>query len=108
MSVGAGGIVTEALSADLRPGREIAIVSPALPPRDGLGATLARTTAVRLATTSQRGQPPRLALDRVTETVERLLGLAPLVPDELLEIEINPAAVTRRRPRRAGRPGPAG
>ena len=94
VSVGAGGIVTEALSADLRTGREIAIVSPALAPRDGLGATLSRTTAVRLATASQRGQPPRLALDRVTETVERLLGLAALVPDELLEIEINPAAVT--------------
>ena len=93
VSVGAGGIVTEALSADLRPGREIAIVSPVLAPRDGLGATLSRATAVRLATTSQRGQPPRLALDRVTETVERLLGLAALVPDVLLEIEINPAAV---------------
>jgi len=94
VSVGAGGIVTEALSADLRPGREIAIVSPVLAPRDGLGATLSRATAVRLATTSQRGQPPRLALDRVTETVERLLGLVSLAPDVLLEIEINPAAVT--------------
>ena len=94
VSVGAGGIATEALSADLRPGREIAIVSPALPPPGGLGAALSRTTAVRLATTPQRGQPPRLALDRVAEAVGRLLALAPLVPADLLEIEINPAAVT--------------
>jgi len=94
VSVGAGGIATEALSADLRPGREIAILSPALAPRGGLGAAISGTTAVRLATTSQRGQPPRIALDRVVETVERLLGLAALVPDDLLELEINPAAVT--------------
>ena len=94
VSVGAGGILTEALSADLRPGREIAIVSPALPPRGGLGAALSETTAIRLATTPQRGQPPRVPLHRVVEAVERLLGLAALVPDELLECEINPAAVT--------------
>ncbi len=94
VSVAAGGVATEALSADLRPGREIAVVSPSLAPRDGLGPTLSGTTAVRLATTSQRGQPPRLALDRVSEVVERLLALADLVPDDLLELEVNPAAVT--------------
>ena len=94
VSIGAGGIATEALSADLRPGREISIVSPALATRGGIGAAISGTTAVRLATTSQRGQPPRLALDRVLETVERLLHLAALVPGDLLELEINPAGVT--------------
>ena len=94
VSVGAGGILTEALSADLRPGREIAVLSPALPPRDGTGGAVGRTTAVRLATTSLRGQPPRLQVARVVEAVDALLALAPLVPDEILECEINPAAVT--------------
>jgi len=94
VSVGAGGTATEALSADLRPGREIAIVSPALAPRNGIGPTLSATTAVRLATTSLRGQQPRLQLARIEDVVDRLIALAPLVPEDLLECEVNPAAVT--------------
>ncbi len=94
VAVGAGGILTEALAADLQPGREIAIVSPALTPPDAVGPALAGSTAVRLATTSVRGQAPRLPAARLVEAVTRLMRLAQLVPDELLEIEINPAAVT--------------
>lgn len=95
VSVGAGGIHTEALAADLRPGCEIAIVSPFLTPRGAIGPALAATTAVRLATTSLRGQPPRLPLGHLVEVVDRLLALgAALVPAELLECEVNPAGVT--------------
>lgn len=95
VSVGAGGILAEALAADLRPGREIAIVSPVLTPPDAVGDALLATTAVRLATTSLRGRPPRLPLDRLVEAVHRLMALgAALVPAEILECEINPAAVT--------------
>jgi acyl-CoA synthetase (NDP forming) len=94
VAVGAGGILTEALAADLRPGREIAIVSPTLTPPEAMGAALAGATAVRLATTPMRGQPPRLSSAGFEEAVARLLGLAELTPDELLEVEINPAAIT--------------
>ena len=94
VAVGAGGILTEALAADLQPGREIAIVSPTLTPPDAIGVAIAGSTAVRLATTSVRGQPPRLSSARLEEAVARLLQLAELTPDDLLEIEINPAAVT--------------
>jgi acyl-CoA synthetase (NDP forming) len=94
VGVGAGGIAAEALAADLRPGRAIAIVSPRLTAPDAIGPAIAATTAGRLATTPQRGQPPRLPLSRAVEVVERLLALTPLVPDELLDLEVNPAAVT--------------
>lgn len=95
VSVGAGGIHTEALASDLRPGCEIAIVSPTLTPRGAMGPALEATTAVRLATTSLRGQPPRLPLGHLVEVVDRLLALGTaLVPAELLECEINPAGVT--------------
>lgn len=94
VAVGAGGVLTEALSADLRPGREIAIVSPALTPADEITARIAGATAVRLATTSLRGQPPRLDPQRLADAVARLAALAPLLPDDLTELEINPAAVT--------------
>ena len=69
-------------------------MSPVLTPPDRLASALAGATAVRLATTSLRGQPPRLAPERLADAVRRLLALAPLVPDDLLEVEINPAAVT--------------
>jgi acyl-CoA synthetase (NDP forming) len=94
VAVGAGGVLTEALAADLRPGRELAIVSPALTPPDAIEGALAGATAVRLATTSIRGQAPRLAPGRLAEVVRRLLALGALGPDELAELEINPAAVT--------------
>ena len=95
VSVGAGGIHTEALAADLRPGCEIAIVSPTLTPRTVIGPVLEAATAVRLATTSLRGQPARLPPAELVAVVERLLDVgAALVPAEILECEINPAAVT--------------
>ncbi len=95
VSVGAGGIQAEALAADLRPGREISIVSPALTPRDAIGSALVGATAVRLATTSLRGQAPRLPLERLVDVIDRLFAIgAALVPAELLECEINPMAVT--------------
>ena len=94
VAVGAGGILTEALAADLLPGREIAIVSPALTPPEGVGPAIAGSTAVRLATTSVRGQAPRLSPVLLEEAVASLLRLAELAPDDLLEVEINPAAVT--------------
>jgi acyl-CoA synthetase (NDP forming) len=95
VSVGAGGIQAEALAADLRPGREIAIVSPSLTPPGAIGPVLAAATAVRLATSPLRGQPPRLPLAHLVEVVGRLLAVGEaLAPAELHECEINPAAVT--------------
>ncbi len=94
VAVGAGGTATELLAADLRPGRELAIASPRLTPLDRLSDVLAEATAVKLATRPVRGQPPRLAPERLAQAVGRLMALAPLAPDDLLEVEVNPAAVT--------------
>ncbi len=99
-AVGLGGIYAEPLSADLRPGREIAVASPSaalaagLARSGGLGQHLARATGVRLATTPLRGRPARVPLTAVSDVVRRLMALAPLMPDELAEVEINPLAVT--------------
>ncbi len=94
VAVGAGGTATELLAADLRPGRELAIASPALTPPERLAETLAQATAARLATRSVRGQPPRLDPEKLADTVRGLMALAPLAPADLLEVEVNPAAVT--------------
>jgi acyl-CoA synthetase (NDP forming) len=95
VSMGAGGVQAEALAADLRPGCEIAVVAPALAPREQIAELLGRTSAVRLATTSLRGMAPRYHRDSLVETVIRLSALADAcLPDVLSECEINPLVVT--------------
>ena len=98
VSVGVGGTEAEAIAADLVPGREIAILSPALTPAGAEPTVLRAATAVRLATTSQRGRPARLPMDTLLDAVRRLLAFADAcVPDDLEELEINPLVVADGR-----------
>ena len=98
VSVGAGGTEAEAIAADLRPGRQVAILSPTLTRREGVAEVLGAVTAVRLATTSLRGRPPRLPMDRLVDVVERFLALAAAsIPGDLAELEVNPIVVADGR-----------
>jgi len=95
VTVGAGGTDAEAVARHLRTDSRVAIVSPTLTPRCELPERLAGSVGVELATASLRGQPPRLAMGRLVDLVERLLAVAAACcPDDLLELEINPLAVT--------------
>ncbi len=95
VSIGAGGIDAEALAADLRPGRDIAILSPTLTRRDDIADVLRASTAVRLATEGQRGRPPRLPMASLVALAERFLTLADTcIPADLVELEVNPIVVT--------------
>jgi len=95
VSVGAGGTEAEMIAADLRPGRQIAILSPGLMPRDRLARVLRGATAVCLATTGQRGHPARLSIDDLVDVVEPFLAVADAcVPADLDELEVNPIVVT--------------
>ncbi len=94
VSVGAGGTEAEALAADIRPGRELAILSPSLTRPEEVAGILASVTAVRLATTSQRGRPPRIGIDTLVDVVGRFLAVAAAcVPRDLAELEVNPIVV---------------
>ena len=101
VTVGAGGTDAEVVARHLRPDSRVAIVSPWATPRDGLRERdglrdrLAGSIGVELATSRLRGQPPRLAMDRLEDVVQRLLALArACCPDDLAELEINPLAIT--------------
>jgi acyl-CoA synthetase (NDP forming) len=94
ISLGAGGIHAEPLAGDLRPGHELAILSPWLQPPDGVEAALQRSTAVRLVSAGLRGLPPRVDPARLVDVVARLASLADLaVPEMIVECEINPLVV---------------
>ena len=99
IAVGVGGVHAELLARDLRPGRELAIVAPGLTPPAELPAALRAATAVRLATESQRGRPALLPIAALLDVVERLAALAPECgPGGILDLEINPVAVTTGGP----------
>ncbi len=95
VSVGAGGTDAEAVARHLLPGSRVAILSPTATARDDLPELLSGSIGVELATAGLRGQPPRLAMDRLVDVVERLFALAAVCgPDALSELEINPLAIT--------------
>ena len=95
VSVGAGGTDAEAVARHLLPGSRVAILSPTETLRDGLPDLLSASSGVELATARLRGQPPRLAMDRLVDVVERLFALAAVCgPDGITELEINPLAIT--------------
>jgi succinyl-CoA synthetase beta subunit len=94
VTIGAGGITTERLAEDLRPGREAAIVSPHLP-ASGLAGMLDEVAAVQLATRPFRGRAPRADLTQVTAAASHLMALArAFMPEGIAECELNPCAVT--------------
>ncbi|HEX4898251.1 MAG TPA: acetate--CoA ligase family protein, partial [Candidatus Limnocylindrales bacterium] len=94
VGVGLGGVHAELLARDLQPGRELAIVEVDRP-REEVSAALRAATAVRLATEPQRGRPALVGIEGLIDVIERLASLSPLSgPGGLLELEINPLAVT--------------
>lgn len=114
VTLGAGGIYTEFLAETFRPGREIAVLSPAMtvpsvgrgfspavgaglqarPHNAAIAAALSEVAVVRLLTGTLRGQPPRLSLDRLIDMVERFLELGQaFTPDGISECEVNPLVV---------------
>jgi acyl-CoA synthetase (NDP forming) len=95
VTVGAGGTEAEAVARHLLPASRAAIVSPTATPREELRERLSGCLGVELATARLRGRPARLDMDRLVDVVERLLALArACCPDDLVELEINPLAVT--------------
>ena len=95
VTLGAGGIYTEFLAANFRPGREIGIFSPTATTEDDIRRTIGRLAAGRLATTSLRGQAPRIDVAPVVEAIARFSALAAAcAPHDIAECEINPLVIT--------------
>ncbi|MGE5179652.1 MAG: acetate--CoA ligase family protein [Bacteroidota bacterium] len=98
VSVGAGGLHAERLAGAFKEEEALAVFSPALACGGSIERSLERVAAVRLATRSQRGRAPLLAVEALADIVRRLLALGEAVPPELLlELEVNPLAVSDGR-----------
>ncbi len=95
VTLGAGGIYTEFLAENFKPGRDVAILSPATSDAAAVRAAIAQVAVARLVTGRLRGQAPKLEPERLVESIGRFLTLGRCsVPADIAECEINPLVVT--------------
>ena len=94
VTFGPGGIYTEFLADNIKPGRAAAILSPELTRGDAVARALSETAVARLLTRPQRGQRPRLQSARLVAAVENLIWLARGFGHLISEFEINPLVVS--------------
>ncbi len=98
VTIGAGGVTTEFLARELKPGRDAAIISPHLPSQS-LAPLFDGVAAIELATRPFRGRPARASIAQVADVVSRLCAVArALVPQAIAECEINPLVGTASGP----------
>jgi acyl-CoA synthetase (NDP forming) len=94
VTLGAGGIYTEFLAENFKPGREIGIFSPAVTTDREIEDAVNRLAIGRLATGRLRGQAPRVDMGVLVDAVRRFMALASAcVPHEIAECEINPIVI---------------
>jgi acyl-CoA synthetase (NDP forming) len=91
VTVGTGGLHAEFLASALRPGRDLAVLSPRLadPGRGALG----RVAVVERATRPMRGQPPLLDPSTLAAVVDAFLALADGFGERIAEAEVNPFVI---------------
>jgi acyl-CoA synthetase (NDP forming) len=95
VTLGPGGIYTELLASNLRPGRDVAIFSPALASPERIEAALAGKILTPLLTGGLRGQPARVKMETLKELLETFLRFAACsMPHGVAEFEINPLVPT--------------
>ncbi|MEZ5331196.1 MAG: acetate--CoA ligase family protein [Thermoanaerobaculia bacterium] len=98
VTLGPGGLTAEELADALRPGRGGMIAAPLLGAEEAL-ASFRRSTAGRLALEGLRGRPPAVTERVLAPLLERCLRFADAaLPELLMELEINPVALTAAGP----------
>jgi acyl-CoA synthetase (NDP forming) len=98
VTLGAGGIYTEFLAENFKPGREIGIFSPSVTTDREIEGAIGRLAVGRLATGRLRGQEPRIDKASLVAAVRRFMALASaFAPHAIAECEINPLVVADGR-----------
>ncbi|MDD5542260.1 MAG: acetate--CoA ligase family protein, partial [Acidobacteriia bacterium] len=95
VTLGPGGIYTEFLTKNFKPGKDIAVFSPALIPSGRLSEILSQPAVTELITGTLRGQRSRIRKRQIAEVVERFADFARgTMPDWISECEINPLVIS--------------
>jgi acyl-CoA synthetase (NDP forming) len=94
VTFGIGGTHAEAVTRAMREEAALAIFPAGRNGRSSVEQELSGLLVTDLMTRPQRGRPPRLAMERLVEVVDRLAAAAPaLLPELLQEVEINPLVI---------------
>lgn len=97
--LGIGGTASEFLAANLRPGKAMAVLTPAFHSEDEVQAALRDKTVVPLITGNVRGGRTRMTGPDLVAFLRRLLAFASRnMPERIRELEINPLVLTERGP----------
>jgi len=97
VTFGPGGIYTEFLAANFKPGGNVAIFSPDIEDDDRIEEAIDRVAVMKLVTGQLRGQSAKIQASAVVPAVSRFMALAlRYMPREIAECEINPLVVTTR------------
>lgn len=98
VSFGPGGVSAEFLAKNLRPGREVTILSPKLAQGRSFKSILARNAITPLVT-GIRGQRGRMSSDELMSILSRFIDFASThIPSPIAEMEINPLVPTSYLP----------
>jgi acyl-CoA synthetase (NDP forming) len=98
VTLGAGGIYTEFLAENFKPGREIGIFSPSVTTDREIEDAIDRLAIGRLATGRLRGQEPRIPKAALVAAVRQFMALATeFAPQAIEECEINPLVIADGR-----------
>lgn len=95
VTLGFGGVEVEHLARNILPGRDVAILSPAMADPAQIDRALEDKAIVPLICGGVRHQAPRLERGKLVGLLQQALRLAAAsMPDELIEFEINPLVPT--------------
>jgi acyl-CoA synthetase (NDP forming) len=98
VTFGPGGIYTEFLSANLRPERSIALLSPHLTASEDVARAIGDLAVTRILRGGLRGQKARIELQVLLDVIARFLQTAcEFMPASIAEFEVNPLVVSGGR-----------
>ena len=97
--LGIGGTASEYLAANMRPGKAMAILTPAFHSEEEVKSALCEKTVVPLITGNVRGGRVRMTGPDLVAFLRRVLAFASRnMPERIREMEINPLVLTERGP----------
>jgi acyl-CoA synthetase (NDP forming) len=98
VTFGPGGIYAEFLSANLRVGKSVAMLSPQLTESTRVDEAIGDLTVTQVLCGGLRGQKPRLPRPMIIDVLLRFLQVAcEFMPEGILEFEVNPFVVSAGR-----------
>jgi acyl-CoA synthetase (NDP forming) len=93
VTVGAGGLYTEHLAKALRPGNDVAMLSPSITGPEDIEPALEPLAVVQLATRPLRGRSALVPVGRVAALAETFLALGRALGPRIAEFEVNPFVI---------------